>query len=261
MPKLIALLLASLVILAPVQAEEIRQLSASDGHTTPYLLSADLPDKTAPAAVAILFNGGEGNVGLVSKGIPHPGTNFLVRSRGLFVAHGVPVAVIDTPSDRSGMPDSYRMSQRHADDVSALITAMQQQFPASRVYLIGTSRGTVSAAYAGAALGNKVAGVVLSSSVFNASRDNNGLAGFSFSRISAPLLLVHHVDDGCPASPYGPAQRLASEYPLLTVHGGKPATSGPCEPFSPHGYLGREEAVVDAITNWMLGRAYPRELD
>jgi len=261
MPKLTALLLACLAAIVPAHAEEIRQLSASDGHTTPYLLSADLPTQAPPAIAAILFNGGEGNVGLMSKGIPHPGSNFLVRSRGLFVARGIPVALIDAPSDRSGMPDSYRMSQRHADDVAALVLAMQQQFAGARIYLVGTSRGSVSAAYVGAALGNKVAGVALTSSVFNASRDNNGLSGFSFSRITVPLLFVHHVDDGCPASPYGPAKRQAETYPLITVQGGKPATSGPCEPFSPHGYLGREEPVVDAIVHWMQGEPYPKVLD
>ncbi|GAB3256997.1 alpha/beta hydrolase [Chitinimonas naiadis] len=262
MPKPLPLLLALTLLSTITHAEDIHQLPSADNSTLPYLLNAEVPNPTAPVpAVAILFNGGEGNVGLMSKGIPKPGANFLVRSRSLFVAHGIPVAVIDVPSDMRGMSDSYRMGKRHAGDVAALAEVLRQQFPAAKLFLVGTSRGTVSAAYAGEALGSKLAGVVLTSSVFNASRDNNGLSGFAFDCIKVPLLFVHHVDDGCAASPYYPAKKLAASYPLISVHGGKPATSGPCEPFAPHGYLGMEEATVDAIANWMLGKPYPQDIN
>lgn len=253
--------LASLGSGPQASGEEIVQLPSADGATLPYLLSADLPENGAPPIAAILFNGGEGAVGLVAKGIPQPGANFLVRSRALFVARGIPVAVIDVPSDLSGMSDGFRMSRRHFDDVAAVADDLQKRFPGSRLFLVGTSRGTVSAGYAGAALAPRLAGVILSSSLFNSSRSGSGLAAFDFSSLKAPLLLVHHTDDGCRFTPYHAARALAEKYPLLSVSGGKAARSGPCDAFSQHGYFGKEAETVDAMVQWMRGEPYPANIE
>lgn len=258
----VAALSLFLAVCARAEAEEIRTISRPAGRSVPYLLAGDIGDSASGVqAMAILFNGGEGYVGLIKKGIPQPGANFLVRSRQLFVERGVPVAVIDVPAGMRGMPDSFRMSQLHADDVAALAGDMQRQFPTARLFLIGTSRGTVSAAYAGAALGTRLAGVVLTSSVFDASRGGAGLSGFDYEKIKAPLLFVHHVEDGCRVTPYSAAKALSERYPLISVHGGKPAASGPCDPFSAHGYYGVESATVDAIVHWMLGSPYPTRVE
>jgi hypothetical protein len=40
----------------------------------------------------------------------------------------------------------------------------------------------------------------------------------------------------------------------------QPAQSGPCDPQSPHGYFGRDAPVVQAMKNWMLGRAFVRDI-
>ena len=61
-------------------------------------------------------------------------------------------------------------------------------------------------------------------------------------------------------TPYREAQRLGSRYPLITVHGGKPAESGPCEPLSNHGYFGKEAETVDAIAAWMLEKPYAKDI-
>jgi hypothetical protein len=251
-----------LAVCARADAEEIRKIPRPNDRIVPYLLAGDVRDSPSGVqAMAILFNGGEGYVGLLEKGVPQPGANFLVRSRQLFVERGVPVAVIDVPSDMRGMSDSFRMSQLHADDVAAVAGDMQKQFPTARLFLIGTSRGTVSAAYVGAALGSRLAGVVLTSSVFDASRGGAGLSGFDYERIKVPLLFVHHVEDGCRVTPYYAAKALSEKYPLISVRGGKPATSGPCDPFAAHGYYGIESATVDAIVRWMLGLPYPAQVE
>lgn len=257
---LLALLCATLPALA--SAEEIIQLPSADGATLPYLLSADLPAPTSkPQIVAILFNGGEGVIGLTEKGIPQPGGNFLVRWRKSFVARGIPVGLIDVPSDNRGMSDHFRMSQRHFDDVSAVANDLQKRFPDTRLFLIGTSRGTVSAGYAGAALAPRLAGVVLTSTIFKATRAGSGLAGFDFARIRAPLLFVHHVDDSCHVTPYFTAKSFAETYPLISVKGGTEPRSGPCDPFSPHGYFGKETETVNAIVDWMMGKPYPATIE
>ncbi len=74
------------------------------------------------------------------------------------------------------------------------------------------------------------------------------------------MLLVHHRDDGCRSSPYSGAERLAKKFPLVSVSGGDPPQSEPCEAMSQHGYLGREAPTAQAIRNWMLGREFAREI-
>lgn len=259
MTRLRSMLAALFCMLLPAlsSAEEIIQLPSADGATLPYLFSADLPAAAAkPEVAAILFNGGEGVIGLREKGIPQPGANFLVRTRARFVARGIPVALIDVPSDSRGMSDRFRMSRRHFDDIESVANDLQKRFPGTRLFLIGTSRGTVSAAYAGAALAPRLAGVVLTSSLFSAPRDGSALAGFDFAEIHVPLLFVHHVDDACRFTPYYTARSLSEKYPLISVRGGKEPRSGPCDPFHAHGYYGKEEETINAIANWMLGKPY-----
>ena len=45
------------------------------------------------------------------------------------------------------------------------------------------------------------------------------------------------------------------------MKGGKAPESGPCDPFAPHGFWGKEPQTVDAIAGWMLKKPYPREID
>jgi hypothetical protein len=151
------------------------------------------------------------------------------------------------------------MSARSAD--------LGRRFPGLPVFLVGTSRGSVSAASVGARIDGSIAGIVLTSSMCRQtgprSREpGTGLSRFDFGRLKAPTLLVHHHEDACPTTPYADAASLAkkSSFALVSVAGGAPATSGPCEPMSAHGFLGHETETVGAVVNWMLKRPYPAEI-
>jgi hypothetical protein len=246
---------------AATGAEEIFTLKTRDGATQSFLLSA--PPQT-PAAVAVLFPGGDGNIELhAENGSPKfRAGNFLVRSRGFFVDGGVATAVVDAPSDESrGMDDQFRLGDKHAADITAVVADLKQRYPKIPVFLVGTSRGTISAAATGRALAGNVAGVVLTSTLFNAARSGPGLSGFDFATIKTPLLFVHNIDDACRFTPYHSAKALADRYPLITVHGGDTPRSDACEAMSYHGYLGKERAAVDAIVNWILKKPYPANID
>ena len=248
---------ASLGIARAAAQEEIVTLPVGDGVTVSYLKSRD--DATPPRALAVLFTGGAGTVGL-ARGIPKPGANFLVRTRGVFNRNGVATAVIDAPSNMVEMNDGHRMSKRHAEEVRAVVSDMKRAFGELPMYLVGTSRGTVSAAYAGAALGSDIAGVVLTSSMFNAARSGPGISSFDYSSLRSRLLFVHHVDDACQFTPYFMAQSASKGHALISVRGGSPAKSDPCEPYSAHGYFGVEGPTVRAMVRWMLGGEAPKEV-
>jgi len=248
-------------------ADELVSLPSRDGVTQSYLLV--LPAAGVAQKAAILFSGGSGAIGLrVEAGqVKSSSNNFLVRSRAEFARHGIAAAVVDAPSDqRLGMSDSFRSGIEHVKDIAAVVHDLKTRFPSLPVFLVGTSRGSISAAYVGRALGADIAGVVLTSSVYLASSNRRrgaqaGLSGFDFAGIKSPVLLVHHRDDGCSVTPYAEAMKLASHFPLVSVAGGKPAVSAPCEALSAHGFLGKESETVAAIANWMLDKPFEKEIE
>lgn len=262
MRPLAALALALLVGAGAACAEDIVILSTRGGVTQSYLLSAPAAGKAQ--AVAVLFPGAAGTVDLereTARALLDRG-NFLVRSRRLFTGMGIAVAVMDAPSDQShGMSDEFRLGNAHAEDIGRVVADLKSRYPGLPVILVGTSRGTISAASAGRRLGPVVDGVVLTSTLFLATRRQPGLSGFDFASIPVPLLFVHHVDDGCDYTPYSAAKRLADRYPVISVSGGQPPQSKPCEAMSSHGFLGREADAVEAIAKWMLKQPYPREIN
>lgn len=261
MLALVAILLTSATV---ASAQEIVTLSARPNVTQSYFL-AQVP-KT-PQAIAVLFVGSEGKIQLRTEGdqIKFFGKNFLVRVRAEFVNRNVITAIPDVPSDqtKAGMVDEFRLGEQHYTDISTVVADLRKRFPDLPVFLIGTSRGSVSAAPLGRAFGDEIAGIVLTSSMFLADRNGRGLSGFDYSKIRVPVLIVHHIGDACVYTPHNEARKIAEnrKYPLITVNGGKPPESGPCDPFSRHGFFGKEVPTVDAIVNWILKKPYPTNIE
>ena len=184
-PLLRTLLFAASMIV-PCQARsqttaELVTLPVRPGITETYLLVAD---KDAPVGqVVVLFSGGNGLVRLRPFSLtPEYAArgNYLVRTRYLWAGGGFAAAVVDVPSDlaNSGLDDGFRLGRTHAEDVAKVIADLRQRFPKAQVTLIGTSRGTVSAASVARHLPGGFDRVVLTSTLFNASRAGPGLAGF-----------------------------------------------------------------------------------
>jgi pimeloyl-ACP methyl ester carboxylesterase len=224
--------------------------------TQPYLL---VEPSGAPVASVILFTGGNGAIGFKDPG-PFPrGGNFLVRNRQAFARHGLLTAVIDTPSDHAGGLGLSRITEDHARDVAAVIAALRQTAPVP-VWVIGTSRGTVSAVNAAARLrAHAPDGLVITSSVTRSSRPGIATvyaAGLDDVRI--PTLVVHHEHDACVGTPAADARPLfarvrAPRRELLLFDGGAGGGSGnaACGPFAAHGYFGIDAEVVKAIADWI----------
>jgi len=171
------------------------------------------------------------------------------------------VAVVDVPSDRrsgSGLND-FRTSAQHMADVRAVIAYMRDRFRAP-VWAVGTSRGTLSAAAAGALLDKDDGpdGVVLTASVTLASgRRPMNLDDVDLEKITVPVLIVHNRDDACHVTPFEDAEMLterltaAAKKELIAFEGGESEDDNPCRAMSHHGFLGLEDKVVRAITDWI----------
>jgi len=243
------------------RAADLVTLPTRPDVTQSYLLY--VKPGSSPKAVAILFAGGDGNLRLTDRGATNLRGNFLVRSVDLLRDDEVAAAIVDAPSDllQTGMGDGFRTGGDHVKDIGAVVADLRKRLPGARVFLVGTSKGTLSAAYGARALGDRIDGVVLTSTVFTATRMGMGLAGFDFRDIKAPLLFVHHVNDGCEVCcAYRETRWIRGDFPVISVEGGDAPRSGPCDGLSAHGYIGLEGRVVEAIKGWMLGRPYPRSI-
>jgi pimeloyl-ACP methyl ester carboxylesterase len=237
--------LAVLLLPAVATAQERVELPTRPGVVQPLLVTA----VAHPVASVVLFPGGSGVVAEMRA-------NFLLRVAPAFVAQGMTVAIADVPSDRPhGMEPAFRASEAHARDIAAIVDWLRAR-AAVPVWLVGTSRGTISAANGAVAIGPpRVAGVVLTSTVWM-----GGIALVPLERIRVPVLVVHNRDDGCHESPFQlaePAMARLVQAPakqLILVSGGL-ARSDPCQAMSRHGYLGIEDQVVAPVIAWI--RAHP----
>ena len=248
------------------EAQEIVALQTRVGVTQSFFIP-DMGGRKAEAAAMLLIGGG-GNIRLRMEDgqVRFSQGNFLPRARREFIRNGILPVILDNPSDqRDEMSDAFRESREHYTDIRAVRGELDKRHPGLPVFLVGTSRSTLSVAYLARWLQTDIQGAVLTSSLFysgSGQRARPVLAGFNWSQIKVPLLFVHHEDDGCGATPYREASRV-TRYPLvalITVQGGKPPESGPCDPLSSHGFFGREAETVDAIAAWMLGKQFPRNI-
>jgi pimeloyl-ACP methyl ester carboxylesterase len=213
-----------------------------------------------PKAAVILFAGGHGGLAISQQGSLGWGKgNFLVRTREQFAERGLAVAVVDAPSDRQSSPflSSFRQKPEHAADIKAVIAWLKKQNNVP-VWLVGTSRGTQSAAFIATQLGVKDGGpdgLVLTSTILT---DNKGRAvpEMPLERIAVPVLVVHHEQDGCKLCSYEDVSLLMKKLngvprkELVTIKGGE-NRGDPCDAFAYHGFNGREKEVVKKIADWI----------
>ena len=213
-----------------------------------------------PRATVVLLAGGHGGLQISPDGkLGWGGGNFLVRSRRLFADQGLMVAVVDAPSDRQADPflNGFRQTREHVADVKAVIAWLRQK-TAAPVWLVGTSRGTQSAAFIATQLSPADGGpdgIVLTSTVLSDPR-GRAVPDMELRRITIPTLVVHHRDDGCRLCLYRDVPSLMKKLKtprteLLTFDGGI-SRGDPCEAFGHHGYNGIEREVVGAIAAWIV---------
>ncbi|MBU3737507.1 MAG: alpha/beta hydrolase [Rhodoferax sp.] len=215
-----------------------------------------------PRAAVVLLAGGHGGLQIQGDGtLKWGGGNFLVRTRQQFAAQDLLVAVLDAPSDRQRQPflSGFRQTPEHLADLKAVI-AWLRAGTGLPVWLVGTSRGTQSAAYAATELTGPAGpdGVVLSATILRDPR-SRAVPALPLQAIRVPVLVVHHERDGCPLCAYADlpllTERLtaAPRSALLPVRGGQDV-GDPCEAQAHHGFNGVETPVVRQTAAWMLAR-------
>lgn len=259
--RTVALLLA--LTSAAHALTEIRTIPTRPGVTMDVLVMT--PEKTDRHDALILFPGGNG-VGpfKMSEGGVVSGWNFLVRSSGYFVQSGLSVFTVAPPSDHpTGMSTGFRESAEHAEDVAALLGHLEQQ-GYGRIFLVGNSRGTISATSLGTRLKDRrLKGVILTSAL----EYENFLRWLPLEQLLLPVLMVHHRDDACRVSSLEEARTTqatlsaTTEVDFTEVTGGAYPRSAPCDNLSAHGFFGVEERVAQVITDWIGGLNAPDRIE
>jgi dienelactone hydrolase len=213
-----------------------------------------------PKAAVIPFAGGHGGLQILLNGSFKWGEgNFLVRTRQLFARNGLSVAVVDAPSDRQTAPflSGFRQTREHVADIKAVIAWLKQQANVP-VWLVGTSMGTLSAAFIATQVGpgdGGPDGLVLTSTILSLD-GGRPVPAMPLQNVVIPVLVVHHEQDGCNLCAYSQIPRLMEKLSstprkeLVTFKGGE-NRGDPCEAFAHHGFNGLEKDVVVKIAEWI----------
>lgn len=242
---------------------QLVELPTRPGVTVRY--GAFMPDGAAQGIVVLLV-GGQGLVKFPAQIDPDWGEqgNFLIRIRENLRRRGLYVAIPDAPSDHSGGLGAFRTSAAHAEDIAAVIADVRRRVPGQPVWLIGTSRGSTSAANAAARLpgGRGPDGIVLTSTLtrvpFTAKKSTETVLDVDLDAIRVPTLVVYHRADACDFVVPADAPRLlaklanAPKKDVLYFDGGDPPRSAACDPLAAHGYYGIEDQAAAGIADWIL---------
>ena len=223
----------------------------------------------------VLLVGGGGHLDLDDQGCPRALTgNALVRFLPLFQSAGFATALLDAPSDHGGEDGlgGFRSAPAHAEDLGNIIADVRARTQ-SAVWLIGTSRGTISAVNAAARLTGAAApdGIVLTSALMSGHSGGQKawveqtVFSVPLEAIRQPLLVVGHAEDQCIRSPatlmhHITARTNGVREQVVRVTGGRGQPGSPsvnaCEGRAPHGYVDQEEEVVAGIARFVRGGRY-----
>lgn len=265
---MITRLIIIMVVLAAISSTamavtEKRSITTRTGVTLDFLFMA--PDRGEHRNALILFPGGNGAepFRITSSGIAH-GWSFLVRSAEEFTRRGLTVVAVNPPSDRvNGMSTGFRESAEHAEDIAKLAAYLGTQ-GFERIFLVGNSRGTLSAASLATQLKDtRLRGVVLTSSL----EYDGFMRWLPLERLLQPVLMVHHREDACRVSSFAEAEKTRESLrnhttvDFVEISGGAASRSEPCNDLSAHGFFGREDKVVQIIADWVNGRKVPDRIE
>jgi len=230
--------------------ERLVEVKTRPGVSVPVYLMK----RTDAVATVVLLPGGNGGIG-ISGGVP-TSRDFLVKNREQFLDSGFNVAVVGRPRDKKNLDLSARKGPEHLTDLHKIVEYLRRDAPLP-VWLVGMSRGTVSAAAAAIAFGNEdLAGIVLASSVTDPTVPY-AVPRLRLGRIRIPVLVLHHEKDECDlCDPDGVDQIMAglintAVAKAVLVNNGRWPGGDPCTSSHWHGYSGMEEEAVDIISEWI----------
>lgn len=180
--------------------------------------------------------------------------NFLIRARRFLVDENVASLIVDCHSESGDdCSSNYQASKQRQEDVDKLIAEVKNRNPSiTDVWLVGTSKGTISSSFMPVHNTSGYAGAIHTASITDpyVRGSYRELGGFDYKKTTVQQFFVHHANDPCALTSYPSAKSIAEKYavPLITVSGGSGFQGGACEAFTEHGFRGKEKEVMNAMT-------------
>jgi hypothetical protein len=241
------------------------------GVTIPY----STPPHVYP--IVILFAGSGGVLSLAKRGwATELQGNFLIRSRGHFLANDLQVVLIDAPSNHAGANglNGTRLTAEHAEVIAAVIADVRKAYPKRPIWLVGTSSGSLSVANAAVRLSGTTRGpdgIVLTSSITVALASDvepNAVLQAHLNAITVPTYVAWHRDDACTRTPgttvgghpqavFAALTSVAASDKESKEFTGGGNVGNPCEAFAYHGFNGIEDDVVRNIAAFIKKHTPP----
>lgn len=216
------LAMAAMAMAGPAFAEDVVDLGGVFGGGRALL---NKPAGKARAGL-VLLTGGDGDIGIGADGSVARGGNWIVRTRNAYMRSGIASITLDAGADPGKAIELMRTI-------------------APRVIVVAMSRGALKVA---GTLPQRPDGIVFASAILDQARSAIG----DPSRLP-PTLLIHHRWDACrltlPESAEAFQQWAGSRARTVWIEGGS-SSGDPCQARAYHGFIGREGAVVAAITSF-----------
>lgn len=195
----------------------------------------------------VLFPGGKRSRHFIAAGdSPKMSNNFLMRMIPDLVRLDYRVVVPgslsnDVKTNQAEETALRRMYQIVEDD------------GCQRLYLLATSRGTVSALHSMSLITSPIAGIALTATIAN----EQNFAETFIPVGKLPVLMVHHSLDGCPSSPLQAAREMSirlakvANVEFYEISGGQEESKSPCAARTHHGFWGAEPRMLGILTTWL----------
>ena len=244
-------------------------LETHDDMRSAYSLAGS---KDAARAALVLLPGGGGYLDLDEIGCPRKLTgNSRVRIRGLLNSEGFVTALVDAPSDRQckeGLGGS-RIHPDHATEIGNIIVDIRA-LTGKPVWLIGTSRGAISAVNSAARLSGVEApdGLILTSPVTSGREGSykawvaQSVFSVDLEAIRIPVLDIAHTGDKGVRTPPDLAGLIVEKTSgtrekIVKVNGG-PGWSGrvsvkACRSKSAHGFIEQDVEIGSDMVQFIAG--------
>jgi hypothetical protein len=207
-------------------------VAVTGGETFNYILATRSPG--AIAYGVILMPGGPGRVNPHMEGsklVLAGSGNFLIRSREIFADQRFVAASTDATSS--------------PERIQAIMGDLRKRYGNLAIYVIGTSKSTISSMSLAKSLDGQAAGFIHTSSM-------SAISSFDTRASKSRNLIVLHKMDACRVTNPSAGISAHNKYgiDLIEMDGGK-SSGDDCEAYAYHGYSGIEQDTVARIKAWI----------
>lgn len=236
-------------LLEMAQVKSVLEINTPAGKTRAMVL-APVAD---PQFVFLYAAGGAGNVdiGTNFQGEPTSADAFSLAFRfgPAFLRKQAAWAVVGVPQNYgTTIAEQRRLEPDHVEAVALVARRIRQDFPKSKLILIGHSNGGVTAGMQAIQPAPAVDAVVMSA-------PNLKWLPFRWSaRAQVPLLFITHKNDECPTTAaYLTVSAAGSKFPVAVIDSPSHGPRNEClRPPGPHFFSGTYTEYAEAVLRWAL---------